>query len=152
MKKFKFTLQSVHNVREVREEHELMTLSRLNLEAEEASAHLTFVEGALVSAVEKYNDIKPGQALNAAQMELNSQHISALEKQKAAARDELLQRKDACVRQMSQVTQAARDVKVTGKLRDNQVKVHREEASRHEQIALDEMATLGFARKRGESR
>jgi flagellar export protein FliJ len=153
MKKFKFTLQSVHNVREMREEKELMVLSRLNLEAEQASARLTAVEGALVTAVEKYNyRIKPGQAINASEMEINSRHISALETQKAAAREEVLVRQDACVRQISQVTQAARDVKITGKLRDNQVKDHRLAASRYEQNTLDEIATISFSHKSGESR
>jgi len=153
MKKFKFTLQSVHNVREMREEQELMVLSRLNLETEQASARLTAVEGALGDAVEKYNrKIKIGEPINVNEMELNSRHISALEKQKAAAREELRERQNARKQQISLVTQAARDVKVTGKLRDNQVKNHRLAASRHEQTALDEMATIGFVHKSGESR
>jgi flagellar export protein FliJ len=153
MKKFKFTLQSVHNVREMREEKELMVLSQLNLEAEQAAERLTAVEGALVTAVEQYNNrIKPGEAINAMEMELNSHHISALRRQKTVAREEVLERQDARARQITQVTQAARDVKVTGRLRDNQVKDHRLAASRHEQNALDEMATISFSHRSGESR
>ena len=153
MKKFQFTLQSVHNVREMREEQELMVLSRLNSEAEQASARLTAVEGALVEAVENYNrQTKVGEPINVSEIELNSSHISALEKQKAAAREELRDRQNACSRQISQVTQAARDVKVTGKLRENQVRTHQLAVNRHEQTALDEMATIRFARKTGESR
>lgn len=148
MKKFKFTLQSVHNVREMREEKELMTLSRLNLEAEQASRQLTAVEGAIIEAVENYNrKTRTGEPINVSEIELNSQHISALAKQKAAAREELIERQDACARQISLVTQAARDVKTTGKLRDNQLKDHRLATLRHEQTALDEMATIRFARK-----
>jgi flagellar export protein FliJ len=153
MKKFKFTLQSVHNVREMREEKELMVLSGLNLEAEQASERLTQVEGALRGAVENYNrKMSVGEPINVIEMELNSKHISALERQKSAAREELLARRNACMRQAALVTHAAQQVKVTGRLRENQVTTHRQTTARHEQNALDEMVTIGFARKLGESR
>ncbi len=153
MKKFKFTLQSVHNVREMREEKELMVLSGLNLEAERASEHLARVEGALRGAVENYNrKMAVGEPINVIEMELNSKHISALERQKTAAREELVERLGACARQATLVTHAAQQVKVTGRLRENQVTTHRQTTARHEQNTLDEMVTIGFARKLGESR
>jgi flagellar export protein FliJ len=153
MKKFTFSLQSVHNVREMLEEKELMTLSQLNLEAEQASARLNAVEGAISEAVENYNRrTKVGEPINIGEIELNSQHISALAKQKAAAREELLAKQVARAGQVSLVTQAARDVKVTGKLREHQANDHRLTASRHEQTALDEMATIRYAHKTGDSR
>jgi flagellar export protein FliJ len=153
MKKFQFTLQSLHNVREMREENELMVLSRLNMEAEAASDQLARIEGELLSAVENYNrKFGAGRAINAMEMELNSKHITALERKKVAARDELAERQNACARQISQVARAAQEVQVTGRLRENQVKDHRLGVARHEQNALDEMVTIGFARKLGESR
>jgi flagellar export protein FliJ len=153
MKKFKFTLQSVHDVREIREEKELMVLSGLNFEVEKASERVAQVEGALKAAVENYNrSLTVGESLDVIDMELNSKHISALEKQRIEARAKLLEKQKACANQMIHVTQAAQQVKVTGRLRENQASDHRLSLARHEQTALDEMATTGFARKLGESR
>jgi flagellar export protein FliJ len=153
MKKFKFTLQSVHNVREIREEKELMVLSGLNLEAERASEKVAQVEGALKSAVENYNRKSgAGEPINVIEMELNSRHISALERQKVEARTQLREKQNACSDQMVQVTHAAQQVKITNRLRENQASDYRLNLARHEQSALDEMATTGFARKLGESR
>lgn len=153
MKKFKFTLQSVHNVREMLEEKELMVLSGLNLDAERAEERLTQIEKRLLAAVENYNrKLTAGAPVNVIEMELNSKHISALEKQKVEAREELLKKRNACAQQMALVTQAAQEVKVTGRLRENQVTTHRSMIAKKEQNTLDEMVTIGFARKLGESR
>jgi flagellar export protein FliJ len=153
MKKFKFTLQSVHNVRELREERELMVLSQLNIEAERASEKLAAVETAIIEAVENYNrKFRIGEQVNVTEMELGSRHISALEMQKAAAREELLRRRSACQQQIGVVTRAAQEVKVTGKLRESQMAAYRLSAAQHEQNSIDEMVTIGFARNAGESR
>jgi flagellar protein FliJ len=153
MKKFKFTLQSVHNVREMVEEKELMVLSGLNLEAERASERLGQIEKTLLAAVENYNHMMAaGKPINVIEMELNSNHISELERQKAEARKELFEKKNACARQVVLATQAAQQVKVTDRLRENQATTHRSLIATKEQNTLDEMATIAFARKLGESR
>jgi flagellar export protein FliJ len=153
MKKFKFTLQSVHDVRTMREEREQMVLSQLYWEADQAAELLGQVEGAILTAIENYNrKAGIGEAINVVEMEMNSRHISQLERKKAEAREELNQRRYACSQQVIKLADAAREVKITGKLRENQVTAHRNEMNLAEQNSIDEMVTTGFARKMGESR
>lgn len=147
MKKFKFTLQTVHNVREMKSERENLTLSELRGEAERASARVEHIESLRLQAVEDYaRRLSSGKYLNPLEMELSSKHfesLNSLQKDAQKAADE--KRRD-CLRQLEVVKAARIEMKVTDRLKLDQQHRHRAEADRQEQNSLDELVTTKFAR------
>lgn len=148
MKNFKFTLQSVHNVREMRQEKEEFILSELQAEAERAIAGLAQVEKKRIDAIENYTKkMKKGEPMNPFEMELNTNHLVALDRLVRESHAIAEQKKQACQRQRQVVAAASREVKITERLRENQRSRHRLELERSEQNALDELVSANFARQ-----
>ena len=146
MKKFKFTLQTVHNVRELKQEKEQAILSDLQAEAARAADRVHEIEQLRSKAIETYaKRLEAGATINAYELELNSNHISALDRLQREAQQNLEQKKQACVLQSKSVAAAVREVKVTKRLRENQQLRHQLEVARHEQNALDELVSANFA-------
>jgi hypothetical protein len=80
MKKFKFTLQTVHNVRELRQEKEEFVLSQLQAEAQKTVDRLAELEKMHLGAIEQYGaKMQTGAAINISVLELERNHISALD-------------------------------------------------------------------------
>lgn len=148
MKKFKFTLQAVHSVREMREEKEHLVLTQMQHEAEKAAERVQKLLQMRLEAIEKYSlRLQAGQPINAYELELNSNHISSLDKIRREAEAVLEQKKLACRRQSETVAAATRAVKITNRLRETQQSRHRAEADRQEQTALDELVSANYARQ-----
>jgi flagellar export protein FliJ len=148
MKKFKFTLQTVHNVREMKQEKEQLVLSQLQNEAAKAAEQIEKIEEAYLQAIENYGrKLGSGRVMNIGEMELEAMHISALERQKRRAHEILSEKKQACILQSTKLAAASREVKITERLRENQVLRHRIETDKQEQNALDEMVSANFARE-----
>ena len=148
MKKFKFTLQTVHNVREMRQEQEEMVLSELQSEVNRAAARVEEIEKARLEAMENYaQKLKKGEPMNPFEMELNTNHLTSLERSIREAQALVEEKKQACSRQSQVVAAAGREVKVTERLRENQKSRYRIELERSEQTALDELVSANFARK-----
>lgn len=148
MKKFKFTLQSVHQVREMREENEQMELSRLKNDERLAAEKIAQIDQLRQEAIRQYGaKLESGKPVNAYELEMNFNHISNLDRLRQQAVETLEQKKLACQRQSSAVAAANRAVKITSRLRETQEKRHKSEADRHEQNAVDELVSANFARR-----
>ena len=148
MKKFKFTLDSVHKVRGIKQDRESVILSELRTEAERAAAGVAHIELMRHSAIEKYTQrIAAGERLDALEMELSSKHFASLDRLQRDAEAVLAQRKKACEIQIAVVTEAMRSVKITENLRDTQEARHRREHERQEQNSVDELVSTNFARR-----
>lgn len=148
MKKFRFTLQTVHNVREMRQEKEQLLLAQLQSEAAKTAERLAQIKQLYASAVENYNRrLSPGESMNPIEMQMESNNIVALDRLLRETENALEQKKLDCRRQSEKVAAAVREVKITDSLREKQVARYRLELSRREQNALDEMASAGVARK-----
>ncbi|MCY7345026.1 MAG: flagellar export protein FliJ [Pyrinomonadaceae bacterium] len=148
MKKFKFTLQTIHSVREMRQEKEEFVLSQMQAEAIKTAGRIRQIEEARQAAIENYNtSLKRGEAMNIGEMELETAHIASLDRQRRQTQELLEQQNQSCLRQKTTLAAAAREVKVTEKLRETQQTRHRTELDRHEQNALDEMVSANYARK-----
>ncbi len=147
MKKFKFTLETVHNVREMKQENEQLVLTQLQAEVTKAAEQIEKLEEAYLRAIESYGrKLESGRAMNIGEMELEALHLSALERQKRRAYEILEEKKQACRIQSVKLAAAAREVKITERLRENQALRYRQESDKHEQTALDEMVSANFAR------
>lgn len=149
MKKFRFTLQTVHNVREMLQEKESLILNELRTDADQAAAHVAKIEKTRRDAIEKYSArLNAGEQLNPVEMELNLNHFASLNTLRLEGEKIVVQKNEACRRQSEAVAAAMRQVKVTGRLRDNQEDRHRLEFSRWEQGNIDEIVSTSFARQK----
>lgn len=148
MKKFKFTLETVHNVREMKQENEQLKLTELQAEAAQAADQIERVNVAYTQAIESYSlKVNHGRAMNIGEMELEAMHITALERQKRRALEILEEKKRAVAEQSQRLAAAAREVKITERLRETQILRHRLEADKHEQNQMDELVSANFARR-----
>jgi flagellar export protein FliJ len=148
MKKFKFTLQTVHQVRELKSERENLTLAELQQEADNAERRVEHIEALRNEAVENYmRRINSGEQLNALEMELNANHFASLNSLQKEAQSVADAKRRAAMQQLDVVRAARIEVKITDKLRDDQKKRHEVEFNRQEQQNIDELVTTKFARR-----
>ena len=148
MKKFQFKLETVHKVREIRQEREAVILAELQRAAEKAAQKVAQIEGLRQEAIENYTRrIASGEQLEAKEMELNSNHFTLLNRLQREGEDDLQQRQRSCTQQIESVTEAMREVKITDRLRETQEERHRIEFSRQEQSMVDEHVAGIFARR-----
>ncbi|CAN5362998.1 hypothetical protein BH10ACI2_BH10ACI2_06510 [soil metagenome] len=153
MKKFKFTLDTVHKVREIRMEKESVILSDLQAEAEKAAQSLANLETMRQEAIENYTRrIRSGEQMNSMEMELNSNHFASLDRLQKEAEAALALKRTACARQIQLVTEAMREVKVTDNLRETQMERHQLESDRQEQTIVDELVSATFARRMSQAK
>lgn len=148
MKKFKFTLQTVHNVREMRREKEELVLAEMRAETDRALARLSELEKTRLAAVENYTrKLAQGEVMNPLEMELNTNHLRSLDLTLRKAQAEVEQKQRAVAAQSVIVAAASQSVKVTERLRENQQTRHQTELERREQIAIDDLVSANFARR-----
>ena len=148
MKKFKFSLQTVHNVREMRQEKEEFVLSQLQADADRLAGRLAEFERMHLAAIENYAArMGTGGVINISEIELERNHITALDALIRKTRQELETKKKSCSQQAQKVAAAMREVKITDRLRETQKSRYNLEQSRHEQNSLDEIISAGFARR-----
>lgn len=148
MKKFEFTLKTVHKVREIRQEKESTILANLQADAEKAARRVAQIEAMRHEAIESYSRrLTSGDQLNATELELSSNHFASLDRLQRDAEVELRVKQHACLRQIELVGEAMRDVKITDKLRESQEERHQQEYLRQEQNSVDDMVSAKFARR-----
>lgn len=147
MKKFKFKLESVHSVREMREEKEQNIFAQLQSEANKVREEIEQIEKTRSKAISNYLDkINRGELTNPVEMEMYLRHITALDLRQREMYAILEEKKLACSLQSKKVVEANQQVKITDRLRENQQKQHKLEFERDEQNSLDEIITTNFAR------
>ncbi len=148
MKKFKFNLQTVHDVREIRQEKEQLALAELQTEAKIISERITQFENMRLTAIDNYKrKMKAGDTISVFELELITDHIADLDRQRMQAQEELQQKNLECAEQQKNLASAYREVKVTDKLRENQRAVHKLETVRTEQNSLDEIVIAKHTRQ-----
>ncbi len=146
MKKFKFTLQTVHNVREMRQEKEQMILMQKRSEVERAAERVAQIEKTRLQSIEKYTRrLSSGERLDAMELELSANHIASLDRLQREAQIALEQAEQIASEQSKRVAAVGREVKITEKLRETQQLRHKNEVARNEQNALDEIVSANFA-------
>lgn len=147
MKKFKFNLQSVHNVRELRQEREQQTLAQFHSEVVKTQERIKNIEKMRFDAVKAYtHKLERGSLVDPFELEMNSNHISSLDRLRREAERELLEKKKQFVAQAQTVAAAAQQVQVTERLREKQMNRYRLESSRREQNEVDELMSAKYAR------
>lgn len=148
MKKFEFTLKTVHKVRELHEDREKLVLGERRAEVDQAAARHEYIEDSRTAAMEDYAQrLKAGEQLDALEMLLHSAHFDSLNRMRIESEKELEIKKDAYVKQGENVAAAMRAVQVTNRLRETQKARYDLEFARQEQNDIDELISASFARQ-----
>ena len=141
-------MQTVHSVREIKQEREQMVLMQMQSEIQKAVERIGQIEQMRFQALENYSQrMRAGERLDALELELSSNHITSLDRMQREAQQLLEQAKQTALEQGKVVAAAGRQVKITEKLRETQQTRHKHEMSKIEQNALDEIVCANFARQ-----
>ena len=132
----------------MKQEREELTLAEIVTEVNRASERISQIEKMRQEAVEKYTQrLRAGEILNATELELNAKYFNSLDGLQREAEKDLAEKNRACTEQRTKLASAAREVKITDRLREQQYLRHQLETEKHQQITLDEIVSAGYARK-----
>lgn len=147
MKRFRFQLQTVHDLRETRRDEAERSLAEAAQQVFAAAAQLDDANRSLTEAAENYAAMLGDGALDAHEASLRASYLITLTRRREDARTRLaaVEREREVRRQV--VVEASRAAEATAKLRERQSARHALETARDEQNNLDEMATSATARR-----
>jgi flagellar export protein FliJ len=148
VKRFKFSLQAVHNVREVRRDAAERDLAAVAAELRVAHAHLDKVLHKRQMALENCLVLQQSQAIEAVTLASHTDYIGSLILHERHARLLILQIEERVEGKRKVLTEAARQTETTANLRERQRERHHLEMAQHEQKLLDDMAVLASTRRR----
>jgi len=148
MKKFRFSLQTVHNVRELKRDNAERDLVAAGVELDEAKAHLEEVLSLRQKAVNQYCDLHQSSQIEATTVVMHTNYIGSLMELERLARHSIARNERHVASKREVLIEASRDSETTANLRDRQFERHVLETARKEQLLLDEMAVLAVARHR----
>jgi flagellar export protein FliJ len=148
MKKFTFTLQTVHQLRERRRNGAERELAAAGLELEKAKAHLIEVLEMRQQAVNRYVALHQTSQIEASTVAMHTNYIGSLMELERLARNSIAHNERQVAIKREKLIEASREEETTANLRDRQFERHVLETARKEQILLDEMAVMAVARQR----
>lgn len=145
MKKFKFALETLLQVRERQEEQAHQALAAAHRKLQERISYVETLE-AENRSVEETIRCKRGASLNAADMKEKLQYMELVRKRIAEGQDAVMLARNVAEEKRQVALGAMRDRKTIENLKEKQyVKWHKEVES-SERTALDELATMRYVR------
>jgi flagellar export protein FliJ len=150
MQRFKFTLQAVHDLREITRDEAERALTNATSEVTKATIRLEETVHLRLSATRAYVAKLQSRDLDPFEAQQRASYIASLTQREADTRRQLdiLEREREQIRTV--VVEASRDVETTSKLRSKQQAVHVAKTLSTEQNMMDEMATIAVARRHSE--
>jgi len=148
MKNFKFSLQTVHDLRESRQEAAERDLATANSELYRANAQLEEVVRSRQKALERYLLMYQSNQIEVSMVAAHTDFIGSLVKREREAKAHIREVEQRLEQKRQAVTEAMRETETTAKLRERQRQSHQLEMNRNEQAMLDESAVLAVARRR----
>lgn len=147
MKRFQFRLQPVHDLRQQRSEEDARALGAANSRVEAARVRLASAIEARLRLAAEYLSLVQGESFDSRSLAMRSGFLAHLGESEATAAAELAAAERAHESALRTAVESARAAKATARLRERQQAQHAEEAARSQQQVLDELATLGAARR-----
>lgn len=147
MKRFQFSLQAVHNVREMRRDAAERALAAAAAELKGAQAQLETVLRRRQLAMDNYLLLHQSKETEAAIFASHTDYLGSLFLLERQARAVSLQIEQEIAGKRQALTEASRQTETTAKLRERQRRQHHLEIAQHEQKVLDEMAIVAAARR-----
>lgn len=148
MKRFKFSLQTVHDYREFRRDAAEREFADAIAQLHGAKALLEEVRRARRLALDNYLLMYQSREIEARMIGAHTDFITSLSHRERAVLAQIAVIEKRIESKRQAVTAALRATKTTGQLRDQQRRNHELDASRTEQNQLDEMAVAAIARRR----
>ncbi len=146
MKRFKFTLESVHSLREMRREEAERALADANAKVARAAQDVEEAERARERAACESAESLQAAEINPFEAAMRADFLVSLAWQQQAARAALHTAECEHEARRKAVVEAARAAETTAKLRERERERYLLEAARAEQTMLDEMASTSMAR------
>jgi len=147
MKRFKFSLQAVHDFREMRRENAERELAQAAAELERANALLDEVLRARQTATQNYTEIISSRELNAPTMVAHTDYLGSLIRREREARAQIAAAERMVEAKRQVLVEAKRESETTAKIREQQQQRHELDAARKEQNTLDELAVASVSRR-----
>jgi flagellar export protein FliJ len=148
MKRFKFSLQTVHELRESRQEAAERDLANANSELYRANAQLEEVVRSRQKALERYLLMYQSREIEVSMVAAHTDFIGSLIRREREAKAHIREVELRLEAKRKAVTEAMRETETTANLRERQRQHYQLESNRNEQAMLDEMAVLAVARRR----
>ena len=147
MKRFTFSLQTVHNVREIRRDAAERALAAVAAELQGAQGQLESVLRQRQLAMAKYLLILQSQEIDAVTFASHTDYIGSLVLLERQARVMIRHVEEKITVKRKVLIEASRQTETTANLRERQRERHHLESAQHEQKMLDEMAVVASTRR-----
>lgn len=150
MKKFSFTLQTLHDLRQLTQRRAEADLAEAGVTVREAMERLEAARRRLEQETEFYKKMFQSGQLDQRRAALRMEYLQTMERQMAEAEREFLEAQRLYTLRQIAVVKASMATEITDKLRDAQLRRYHLQRAREEQLMLDEMAILRVAGKQCE--
>lgn len=147
MKRFKFSLQTVHDFREFHRDSAEREFAAALAQLYTAKAQLEEVQRAHRAALDNYLLLYQVREIKATTATAHTDFIASLVRREREVRAQIVTIERLIETKRQAVTEALRATKTTAQLRDSQRERHELEVARTEQKVLDEMAVASMARR-----
>ena len=147
MKRFQFRLQSVHDLRQQRRDEAASALGAAAARVDAARRHLTSANEARLRVTSEYLSSLEAECFDPRSAALRSSFLAHLAQRESEAAAKLAAAEREHDGVLRTAVESARAAETTTRLRERQQALHAESAARSQQQALDELATLGAARR-----
>jgi flagellar export protein FliJ len=147
MKRFHFSLEVVHNVREMRRDAAERAMAVVAAELQGAHSQLERVLRQRQSAMAGYLLLHQSTEIEAAHFASHTDYLGSLILHERQARNMILQVEEKLVVKRKALIEASRQTKTTTNIRERQRERHYLEIAQHEQKVLDEMAVASATRR-----
>lgn len=147
MKPFKFSLQTLHNLRAQEREDAERALAQSTTELAAAADRVEVARKALDQAVAAYVAQMNTKVPNVREAEMHTQYIASLEARLATARQEHAELEQQRELKLQELIKASAAAEATTKLREQYYARYVAELLREEQNLMDELATIAKVRR-----
>ena len=148
MKRFKFSLQTLHDLREQEREDAERALAQAAAEVAAAAAQVEALRAAINQVITAYTTNLQSKALNAQDAKMHTEYLTTLDKQWAAARAHQAERERFRAMKLQDLIKASAAAEATAKLREQYYARYVAELALEEQNLMDELATIATVRRR----
>lgn len=147
MKRFKFSLQTLHELREQERETAEIALGQATIAVTEAAAKIETIQQAITQNVAATSTTLAAKEPPLPKVQLHTEYLTTLEQLliEARTRHANLQREREV--KLQEFVQASAAAEATAKLREQQYARYIFELAREEQNLMDELATIASARR-----
>lgn len=147
MKKFKFSLQTVHEIREQERATAERALEKATAAVAAAATRLEEIMRAITQTVAAYSTTMRTQKPDPRAAEMHTEYIATLENQLGQAREQHAARERERVVKLQHFVKASAAAEATAKLREQYYARYVAELAREEQNLMDELATIATVRR-----